>query len=205
MVYPNIGVMVPEQCTEQERNERIAWALYRAAEQLGGVPADPRPAGAPELVVRRRDAVRPPSPTWCRTAPQFIQLMRDLKLWAGVSFEKLEQRAAAQGLSLPHSTIQRYLARGNLTRLPDKDLLDAFAHACMLSENQVREWLAVWAEIQSGFRAAETWWDTAVNGVATGQVEGVDESSPTHYPAGKPFAPGKALALSSLRDAARAA
>jgi hypothetical protein len=152
--HTSIPVAVPEDATEEEADELVAQALYRAyraaARRVGAKPL-------PAEVARPRPRASaypsgPPSPSSAQTAAEFLDCMRALKKWAKVSYEKLEQRAGtdADGASrLPHSSMNRLLAKSNDSRLPDDAQLTAFVLACGLSEEQWREWAMVWADIKS--------------------------------------------------------
>jgi hypothetical protein len=91
----------------------------------------------------------PPSPYSARTVPEFLDRMRALKRWARLSYEALQQRADEQGNTLPHSSLNRLLAKSNDSKMPDDRQLAAFVLACGLSEEQWREWALVCADIQS--------------------------------------------------------
>ena len=143
--FARVPVHVPENATPEQTDELTADALYQA------YAAAARRIGAraqPQVVTEqpRRAAsypAGPPSPSAARTVPEFLDRMRALKQWAKVSFEKLEQLAGKDedGASrLPHSTINRLLAKTNESELPDHDQLAAFVLACGLSEEQWREW-----------------------------------------------------------------
>lgn len=152
--FARVPVHVPEEATPEQTEALTADALYRA------YTAAARRAGArprPQLVgeqPRPRAAypAGPPSPNSARTVPEFLDRMRALRRWAKISFEKLEQLGGKDGdgaSRLPHSTINRLLAKTNASRLPDHDQLAAFVLACGLSEEQWREWALVCADIES--------------------------------------------------------
>lgn len=91
-----------------------------------------------------------PSPYSARTASDFLDRLRKLKTWSGLSFETLERRAEEMGHTLPHSTTARWLAKDNDSRLPDDVQLTAFVLACGLSKDQWRDWVLVWADVYTG-------------------------------------------------------
>lgn len=151
--HAHIPVPVPANATEEEADALVAEALYRAYRAASRrVGAKPLPAEVARSRPRAAYPAGPPSPSSARTPAEFLDRMRALKKWAKVSYQQLEQRAGAHASGaprLPHSTVNRLLARSNTTKLPDNDQLAAFVLACGLSGEQWREWAMVCADIQS--------------------------------------------------------
>lgn len=68
-----------------------------------------------------------PDPLTARTASEFVGRMRQLKVAAGLSYRKLERRAAQGRDVLPASTLATALVKN---ALPREDLVAAFVRAC---------------------------------------------------------------------------
>lgn len=68
-----------------------------------------------------------PDPLDARTAAEFVELMRRLRDWAGLSYRQLERRAETSGDVLPASTLATALSR---VTLPRESLVVAFVRAC---------------------------------------------------------------------------
>ncbi|URN07177.1 hypothetical protein LUW74_30205 [Actinomadura madurae] len=81
---------------------------------------------------------QPPNPADALTAAQFVARMREFRSWSGLPYRQIQQRAAAAGFHLPHSTVAGALSRDTL---PREDLLAAFITACGGDEPTVEQWL----------------------------------------------------------------
>lgn len=145
--HVGVAVEVPTGCTQEQEDALIVRALHLlASERFGGVPSAVVPAAR-----RGGYPAGPPSPGGCATEWEFLDRMRALKKWAGVSYERLEKGAArdADGSPLlPHSTLQRMLSESNIDRLPTQEQLAEFVMGCGLSKEQWREWSQAWADIR---------------------------------------------------------
>ncbi|MFI2437040.1 hypothetical protein [Streptomyces sp. NPDC018693] len=80
-----------------------------------------------------------PDPTAARTPAEFIATMRQLRVWADLSYRQLERRAADAGDVLPRATISGVLARADL---PREELLAAFVRACGGDAATIDAWLS---------------------------------------------------------------
>ncbi|MCP3819726.1 hypothetical protein NLX86_16960 [Streptomyces sp. A3M-1-3] len=89
-------------------------------------------------------------PEQARDGAEFVALMRELKRAAGLTYRRLEQRAADRGEVLPRSTVASVLGG---TTLPRPELLAAFVNACGDGE-RVSVWLAA-REALAGQQADE--------------------------------------------------
>jgi hypothetical protein len=176
--HASIPVELPEDATAEEKDALVARALYQAYSvraRRSGVDPLPAQVGRPHVppvvsdplgpssyppeeavweILERINQPGPPSPYVARTISEFLDRMRELKKWSGLSFEALEQRANDVGRKLPHSTTARWLAKGNDSRLPDDIQLTAFVLACGLSKDQWKEWVLVWGDVQITSRSA---------------------------------------------------
>ncbi len=79
-----------------------------------------------------------PAPYAAQNAAEFIQEMRRLKERSGLTYRQLEEKAAAQGDTLPRSTLANALSGRSL---PRPELLAAFVRACGAGD-RVTEWTA---------------------------------------------------------------
>ncbi|MFI1968078.1 hypothetical protein BLA24_21235 [Streptomyces cinnamoneus] len=68
-----------------------------------------------------------PDPTQARDAAALVALMRELRERSGLTYRRLQQRAAEQGMALPRSTVSAVLARD---AVPRAEVLKAFVVAC---------------------------------------------------------------------------
>ncbi|MDT0451591.1 hypothetical protein [Streptomyces hesseae] len=68
-----------------------------------------------------------PDPARARDAAALVALMRELREHSGLTYRRLQRRAAEEGMVLPRSTISDALAR---TALPRAEVLEAFVVAC---------------------------------------------------------------------------
>ncbi|MEU9794090.1 hypothetical protein AB0E27_26300 [Streptomyces sparsogenes] len=80
-----------------------------------------------------------PDPKAARTAAEFVAAMRQLRIWADLSYRQLERNAEAAGDVLPRATIAGALSRDDL---PREQLLAAFVRACGGDAETVAVWLA---------------------------------------------------------------
>jgi hypothetical protein len=67
----------------------------------------------------------------------FVAGLRRLKAWSGLSYRRLERRAAEAGHVLPHSTAATMLGR---ERLPREEPVAAFVAACGLKGDEAEAW-----------------------------------------------------------------
>lgn len=79
-----------------------------------------------------------PDPSGVTTVAEFVERLGELRSWAGMTYRKLERRAAASGDVLPYSTVFHALHR---CRLPREELLLAFVRACGCGPDQVSVWV----------------------------------------------------------------
>ncbi|MFF5089174.1 XRE family transcriptional regulator [Streptomyces niveus] len=82
--------------------------------------------------------MKPPQPTQASTPAEFIEALRALRTWSGLTYRQLESKAAAQSDALPASTMASTLGR---TTLPRERFVDGFTRACGLGEEEIRPWL----------------------------------------------------------------
>lgn len=68
-----------------------------------------------------------PDPARARDAAALVALMRELRERSGLTYRRLQRRAAEEGMVLPRSTISDVLARD---ALPRTEVLEAFVVAC---------------------------------------------------------------------------
>ncbi|WEH15109.1 hypothetical protein [Streptomyces sp. VNUA24] len=78
----------------------------------------------------------PPTPPDTDPAA-FVAGLRRLKAWSGLSYRRLERRAAEAGHVLPHSTAATMLGR---ERLPREEPVAAFVAACGLRGAEAEAW-----------------------------------------------------------------
>ncbi|MER6131552.1 hypothetical protein [Streptomyces sp. NPDC001815] len=79
----------------------------------------------------------PPTPP-DTDAAAFVAALRRLKAWSGLSYRRLERRAADAGHCLPYSTAATMLGRD---RLPRAELVAAFVAACGVRGDMAQAWL----------------------------------------------------------------
>ncbi|WP_431040760.1 helix-turn-helix domain-containing protein [Streptomyces sp. P1-3] len=80
----------------------------------------------------------PPQPAQASTPAEYTAALRTLRLWSGLTYRQLEDKATAHTDALPASTIATTLGRATL---PRERFVDAFTRACGLDEEEVRQWL----------------------------------------------------------------
>ncbi|MEW2586634.1 hypothetical protein [Streptomyces virginiae] len=85
-------------------------------------------------------------PSSARNAAELVALMRDLHGRSGLSYRRLERRAAEQGRVLTRSTISYVLTRPSL---PRPDMLAAFVAACG-REHETAAWLDALERLAAG-------------------------------------------------------
>ncbi len=119
-------------CGGDEGTVRELWEdAWRAAGRQ--IPDNP-PAEAPV-----------PRPGEATSAPQLVDMMKHLRMWAGSpSLNKLNKLAGGHNL-LPTSTVNDML---HSERLPRLDLMLTFVRACGLDDDQVTAWERAWADIK---------------------------------------------------------
>ncbi|MFI6276506.1 hypothetical protein [Streptomyces sp. NPDC050988] len=88
----------------------------------------------------------PPTPP-DTDAAAFVAGLRRLKAWSGLSYRRLERRAAEAGHSLPYSTAATMLGR---ERLPREELVAAFVAACGIRGTEAEVWLDARTDIACG-------------------------------------------------------
>lgn len=84
-----------------------------------------------------RDGSRP-RPDHVTTVRRFIDSMRQLKAWSGLSYRQIEARARADGDTLPYSTVATMLRSDSLPRV---ELVATFTRACGCDAGDVDEWI----------------------------------------------------------------
>ncbi|MFI0813381.1 helix-turn-helix domain-containing protein [Streptomyces echinatus] len=80
----------------------------------------------------------PPQPAQADTPAEYVAALRTLRLWSGLTYRQLEDKATAHTAVLPASTVATTLGRATL---PRERFVDAFTRACGLDEDEVRQWL----------------------------------------------------------------
>ncbi|MFE7711869.1 hypothetical protein ACFU6I_40360 [Streptomyces sp. NPDC057486] len=81
---------------------------------------------------------RGPDPAAAHSSAEFIELMRQLRRWADLSYRQLERNATDAGDVLPRATISAALGRDEL---PREELLAAYVRACGGDEDTVSAWV----------------------------------------------------------------
>ncbi|MEU6594346.1 RICIN domain-containing protein [Streptomyces sp. NPDC046881] len=79
-----------------------------------------------------------PDPAAADSPAQFMELMRQLRRWADLSYRQLERNATDAGDVLPRTTISAALSRNDL---PRAELLAAYVRACGGDDDTVQAWL----------------------------------------------------------------
>jgi transcriptional regulator with XRE-family HTH domain len=97
----------------------------------------------PELISKP-----PPDPSAARDASEFIQLLDDLRQWAGLSFQALNHRAVGHN-TLPASSVHDMIRRGKQGRLPQLEKLRIYCQACGLDADQINGWVQVLDTLKS--------------------------------------------------------
>lgn len=92
-------------------------------------------------------------PAEARDVAEFLAMLRDLKERRGLTYRKLEQRAAEQGEALARSTLADALSG---RRLPRPDVLSVFVRACGESGDRATAWLDARADVAARARTAKT-------------------------------------------------
>ena len=125
------AVPVPEG-TNPDTNELWLQAVQQIARDRG-ITLTNAARGAAEphgLIKLEAGSGRPPSPRRCARADEFLDAMRQLRMWAGEpSLRELEMQANHLGLELSRSTLARVLAHSN-EHLPRHRTLKGFVFAC---------------------------------------------------------------------------
>ncbi|MEH0506858.1 hypothetical protein [Streptomyces scabiei] len=128
----------------------------------------------------------PPTPPDTDPAA-FVAGLRRLKAWSGLSYRRLERRAAEAGHVLPHSTAATMLGR---ERLPREEPVAAFVAACGLRGAEAEAWTDARRRIACGpeeVREEARGEAPAVSGVSG--VSGVSAARP------RPFRPRRRALL----------
>ncbi|MFD7703366.1 helix-turn-helix domain-containing protein [Streptomyces caelestis] len=81
------------------------------------------------------------------TPAEFTAALRTLRIWSGLTYRQLEDKAAAHADTLPASTIATTLGR---VTLPREGFVDAYTRACGLGTEEVRRWLETRRRIAAG-------------------------------------------------------
>ncbi|GAA2346875.1 hypothetical protein [Streptomyces cuspidosporus] len=118
-----------------------------------------------------------PDPKAARTAAEFVAAMRQLRIWADLSYRQLERNAEAAGDVLPRATIAGALSRDDL---PREQLLAAFVRACGGDAETVAVWLAARRHLSIAASASSP---TAVSAAAMSEADPALTSAPTPDPA----------------------
>ncbi|MCW6006749.1 tetratricopeptide repeat protein [Micromonospora sp. CPCC 205371] len=92
-----------------------------------------------------------PAPSAVRTAAGFVDELRRLKAWAGLSYRDLSRLARARGRVLAYSTLATALSRDSL---PQPDLVAAFVTACGGTDADVVRWLGARGAVAVAVAAA---------------------------------------------------
>ena len=87
-----------------------------------------------------------PDPATSSTT-DFVDTLRRLREWSGLTYRELEGKAAADGSVLPPSTIASTLGR---TTLPREQFVDAFVRACGLDDDGVKRWVEARRQLAGG-------------------------------------------------------
>ncbi|WP_328438403.1 hypothetical protein OHA71_16780 [Streptomyces sp. NBC_00444] len=116
----------------------------------------------------------PPTPP-DTDAAAFVAALRRLKAWSGLSYRRLERRAADAGHTLPYSTAATMLGR---ERLPRAELVAAFVSACGLRGAEAEAWVDARSRIACGSVDA----GAAVDAGGFVGLAAVDAGRPTERP-----------------------
>jgi tetratricopeptide (TPR) repeat protein len=95
--------------------------------------------GADAEAGMRGDMSAPPAPAGLSTPAGFVDALRFLRAWSGLTFRRLSARAETFGDALPASTIATALSRSTL---PRREVVEAFTRACGLDASTVKAWVA---------------------------------------------------------------
>jgi hypothetical protein len=113
--------------------------------ELSGSPAASGPAQAPGGAIADLDGYDDlkPDPLTARTAADFVERMKDYRIWAGEpSYRELARRS---GKAFGASSLCEAL---NSTRLPAEKLVRAFIWACSHSEHDIQVWVTAWRHLR---------------------------------------------------------
>jgi hypothetical protein len=99
-----------------------------------------------------------PDPEKAQTTAEFIDQLKRLKAWSGLTYRQLERRASEQGDVLPHSTVATALSRKSLPRV---ELVRALVRACGCDERTAATWVAVRRRLATGPDRTEAAQETA--------------------------------------------
>ncbi|OMI38571.1 hypothetical protein SPAR_15438 [Streptomyces sparsogenes DSM 40356] len=108
---------------------------------------------------------------------EFVAAMRQLRIWADLSYRQLERNAEAAGDVLPRATIAGALSRDDL---PREQLLTAFVRACGGDAETVAVWLAARRHLSIAASASPP---TAVSAATMSEADPALTSAPTPDPA----------------------
>ncbi|GAA2790221.1 RICIN domain-containing protein [Saccharopolyspora taberi] len=88
-----------------------------------------------------------PAPDDAGNAAEFVESMRRLRSWSGLTYRQVEARATANGDVLPYSTLATALRRDSL---PRRELTSAFVRACGANPEETARWLACHDRLSAG-------------------------------------------------------
>ncbi|WP_117210554.1 hypothetical protein [Allorhizocola rhizosphaerae] len=91
-------------------------------------------------------------PCQAQNAIEYVAALREVKDSSGLTYRRIQRRAAAAGAWLPASTLGTAL---NRETLPRPELVDAFLTACDLDREQIKHWLDARSRLESRARRPE--------------------------------------------------
>ncbi|WP_433615177.1 hypothetical protein ACQP2P_10790 [Dactylosporangium sp. CA-139114] len=118
-----------------DKRKRIATAL-----QTGRPTAGPRPTP-------KTRGLAPPDPTEATNPVAYIDALKKLREWSGMTYREIQAIAADYARPLPMSTVCAALSRGTL---PQRDLTASFVRAVGMPEADQLVWLAVRDALATG-------------------------------------------------------
>ncbi|NUT35327.1 MAG: helix-turn-helix domain-containing protein [Hamadaea sp.] len=89
-------------------------------------------------------------PSSATSSAEFVDLLRRLRIQSELSYRQIAQRARAQGIALPISTLATALSRETM---PRQEVVTAMLLACGCSREELAEWLAARRRIVVGASA----------------------------------------------------
>ncbi|WP_432830938.1 helix-turn-helix domain-containing protein [Dactylosporangium sp. CA-092794] len=121
-----------------------AWLLKRkeiaVAAEAGKPPPSPRPTP-------KTRGLAAPDPTEATSPVEYIDALKRLREWSGLTYRDMERIAADYARPLPMSTVCAALRRGTL---PQRDLVESIVRAVGLAEADQVLWLGVRDAIANG-------------------------------------------------------
>lgn len=102
---------------------------------------------------RPRKAGRMPDPTLCTSKALFVDGLKQLREWSGLTFREIDEitRSTAYEARLPCSSWNRALQGGDLPRRP---MVVSFLKAIDLNDRQQKLWLDQWSAVFHGYAEA---------------------------------------------------